>query len=1104
MYASARVARQQTTKRVVKDFPISVARLCIPGVIYLMAIVSPPEQGQIVEVRNRRFVVADVTKSVHPQRPLDTSWFAAQHLVTLTSVEDDALGEELQVIWEVEPGAQVYDQRALPAPERFDPPFRLDAFLNAVRWGAASSADVRSLQAPFRSGISIEAYQLDPVVRALQMPRVNLLIADDVGLGKTIEAGLVIQELLIRHRARRIVIVCPAALQIQWRDQMREKFGLEFRIVDADLMRELRRSRGIHVNPWSHFPRLITSIDYLKRDQPMRLFRETLPASGEITYPRSYDLLIVDEAHNVAPSGVGAYAIDSLRTAAIRTLAPHFEHKLFLTATPHNGYGESFSALLELLDNQRFARSVPPDRAVLQSVMVRRLKSELVDKLGRKRFPIRELQTLEVAYSDEERQAHRDLQAYTTLRRQDATDSVERTATEFVLKLLKKRLFSSPAAFYSTLEKHNASLQAATRPASPSRSRKPSGSILKAMLDELDETYADDSVYETATAEAVETTSALFRTPTPAERTLLDNLLHWANQARQRPDRKARALLDWVAQIVRPHGQWSDERVIIFTEYRDTQAWLQQMFAAERLTEGERLMLLSGGMQDEERERVKAAFQASPQESPVRILLATDAASEGIDLQRHCHRLVHYEIPWNPNRMEQRNGRIDRHGQQHSPQIVHFAPAGFSRQSLDRDAPVGELEGDLEFLMRAVQKVEQIREDLGKVGPVIADQVTEAMTGARSRLDTARAERDATPTRRMLTFERNLSEQIQKLADHLQESRFALQLSPENVQAVVEIALDLAGQPSLIEAQVPGIWPDPTGERRRCPVFFLPAMTGSWADVAQGLEHPHTGKVRPIVFDHTLAKGRDDVVLVHLNHRLVQMALRLLRAEVWSAGGQRKLQRVAARIVPDVLTVGAERKVLNAPLVIAYGRLVVIGGDGQRLHEELIAAGIDLADERSRRLTVGQVNAALDVATKREPGADIKTLLAGRWEQLAGPTLSALEARGRDRAASLSRLLEERQEKERSDITRILEELMRAIRAELVDAEKPEQLRLDLFNETEREQYRRDVDALRMRLQQIPVELEQETANIARRYADPQSRLFPVAVVFLVPERMSS
>ena len=117
------------------------------------------------------------------------------------------------------------------------------------------------------------------------MPRVNLLVADDVGLGKTIEAGMVALELIIRHRARTVLVVCPASLQVQWRDQMRDKFGLDFRIVDSELMKELRRERGIHVNPWNHFPRLITSIDFLKRERPLRLFQETLPAEGDPSIP---------------------------------------------------------------------------------------------------------------------------------------------------------------------------------------------------------------------------------------------------------------------------------------------------------------------------------------------------------------------------------------------------------------------------------------------------------------------------------------------------------------------------------------------------------------------------------------------------------------------------------------------------------------------------------------------------------------------------------------------------------------------------------------------------------------------------------------------------
>ena len=199
---------------------------------------SPPEHGQLVQVRSRPWVVNDVKPSSLPSSAMKPVFAGPQHLLTLSSVEDDGLGEELQVVWEIEPGAKVVEKVALPEPTGFDAPDKLDAFLDAVRWGAASTADVKNIQSPFRSGIDIEDYQLDPVVRAIQMPRVNLLIADDVGLGKTIEAGMVGLELIIRHRARKILIVCPSSLQIQWRDQMRDKFGLDFRIVDSSLMRD--------------------------------------------------------------------------------------------------------------------------------------------------------------------------------------------------------------------------------------------------------------------------------------------------------------------------------------------------------------------------------------------------------------------------------------------------------------------------------------------------------------------------------------------------------------------------------------------------------------------------------------------------------------------------------------------------------------------------------------------------------------------------------------------------------------------------------------------------------------------------------------------------
>ena len=558
-------------------------------------VVSPPEQGQLVSVRSRNWIVTEVAASTLPPERLQTGLEAPQHLLTLLSVEDDGLGEELNVIWELEPGARVVEKVALPDPTGFDPPDQLDAFLDAVRWGASSSADVQNIQAPFRSGIDIEDYQLDPVVRAIQMPRVNLLVADDVGLGKTIEAGMVGLELIIRHRARKILIVCPASLQVQWQEQMRDKFGLDFRIVDSNLMRELRRKRGIHVNPWNHFPRLITSIDFLKRERPLRLFREVLPGPDDPTYPRKFDLLIVDEAHNCAPSGRGRYATDSLRTQALRLLVPHFEHKLFLTATPHNGYPESFSALLELLDNQRFARCTTPDRKQLNAVMVRRMKSELPTKWdGSPRFPRRVLDPIEVPYTTDEKAVHAALQKYTELRSQRAKDTAESLATEFVLKTLKKRLFSSPAAFLATLDRHEKSLRQAKR--ATKIAYKPSIGILKQELDRIDEDYADDNEFDEATSDAVDAATLLFTEPNEDELALLKQMRQWAEKASGQLDSKAKCLIDWLSTHIRPNKKWTNERVIIFTEYRATQNWLKEVLAQHGFTGNDRLLTMYGGM----------------------------------------------------------------------------------------------------------------------------------------------------------------------------------------------------------------------------------------------------------------------------------------------------------------------------------------------------------------------------------------------------------------------------------------------------------------------------------------------------------------------------
>jgi superfamily II DNA/RNA helicase len=339
--------------------------------------------------------------------------------------------------------------------------------------------------------------------------------------------------------------------------------------------------------------------------------------------------------------------------------------------------------------------------------MIRRLKSELPPRWdGTPRFPKRELEPIEVNYTAEERAVHTLLQAYTHSRLEKTSDEVEQYATEFVLKLLKKRLFSSPQAFAITLAQHENSLANARR--RDATSFKASMGILRRQVEQAEEESDNDDALEEASNAALTVAAPLFREPSAEEKKLLAQMRTWAEAARTHPDSKAATLIAWLHQTIKPDGAWSNRRVIIFTEYRATQKWLHDLLERAGLATPGRLLTLYGGMRTEEREAIKAAFQADPRESEVRILLATDAASEGIDLQNHCARLIHYEIPWNPNRLEQRNGRIDRHGQRASQvNIYHFVSSTY-RHLVETDLPIGDLDADLEFLLRAVRKVESI------------------------------------------------------------------------------------------------------------------------------------------------------------------------------------------------------------------------------------------------------------------------------------------------------------------------------------------------------------------------------------------------------------
>lgn len=408
-----------------------------------------PDIGQIVRVRSRQYLEEGV---VPPHEAADST------LVRLSCLEDDALGDSLEVLWENEIDARIIDGANWQtiASRGFDEPHLFSAYLNTLRWNCVTSTNARLFQAPYRAGIEVRAFQLEPLRKALLMPRVNLFIAASVGLGKTIEAGLILRELILCQKVRRTVICCPPSVVRQWKDEMEQRFGLIFMIYDRDFVTAKRQERGYSVNPWTTHNRFIISQALIRNETYAGPLRDWL---GE--FPGS-SMLILDEAHNAAPAAGAKYAIDSKLTRALRDLTPRFEHKLFLSATPHNGHSNSFSALLEMLDPQKFCRGVPVHHASRDAVMVRRLKHDLRE-IGEE-FPERKVVRIDIEGLPEDAPeltlSHR-LQEYRQAREtrlKNATKS-QRAAAMLVVISLQKRLLSSIEAFARTLDVHRRTMK---------------------------------------------------------------------------------------------------------------------------------------------------------------------------------------------------------------------------------------------------------------------------------------------------------------------------------------------------------------------------------------------------------------------------------------------------------------------------------------------------------------------------------------------------------------------------------------------------------------------------------------------------------------------
>jgi hypothetical protein len=422
--------------------------------------------------------------------------------------------------------------------------------------------------------------------------------------------------------------------------------------------------------------------------------------------------------------------------------------------------------------------------------------------------------------------------------------------------------------------------------------------------------------------------------------------------------------------------------------------------------------------------------------------------------------------------MEQRNGRVDRHGQKQS-EVVIWHP-------VDADGGHGD------DILRALRKLDSMRADMGSVNPVIAPQLPALLEGRRRELDIGLAEKRIERARRYVKAERELRERIAKLHERLTTTRSEQHLTPDRIERVVRVALALTDKPDLTPAKLTDL-PDAR-------VFQMPALAGSWSRCLDGLEHPYTKRIRPITFDHDVAKGRDDVVLVHLNHPLVQMSLRLLRAEVWARDDVKKLNRVTVRALPDAK--------LDGPAALVVSRLVITGGNHHRLHEELTEAGGYLRDGGFKREErVGELRSWLDASAPGEIPESLFDALRTRFQKHTEAIVGAVGARSKDRLKGLGGTLEARKRKEIEEMTQLLDDLAKNLEAEL-NKEEPKQL--SLFSEDERTQLRRDRLALEARLRRIPEERERERLGIEERHTELVDHTFPVSVTLLVPESLAT
>jgi superfamily II DNA or RNA helicase len=602
----------------------------------------------------------------------------------------------------------------------------------------------------------------------LKLPRIRFLIADDPGAGKTIMAGLVIKELKLRHLAKRILIVTPGHLKDQWRREMKDRFEEIFTVVDRGFLGAFYGQ-----NVWAREQQLITSIDFAKQD-------DILAGLTSV----HYDLIIVDEAHKMSATKYGEKLDKTIRYRLGERLSDASTHLLFLTATPHRGDPENFRLFLDLLKPGFFATTEMVAESIRKQenpLFIRRLKEDMKDFEGRDIFLPRYVITKPFNLGVEsypEKELYNGLSHYVNEQYGKALSKDKRHNVAFALVILQRRLASSTFALLRSLERRKKRLEDLLHGAEQ-KNRNESGYDFEEVEDlSEEERWKLEEVWETlSVSENREELIEEVRT--------LDGLIDQARViANSDPptEAKVRHLKSALEEL---NSKYPGAKMLIFTESRDTLDYLDKNLRRWNYS----VCTIHGGMGLEERIRAEAVFKNESQ-----VLVATEAAGEGINLQ-FCNLMINYDIPWNPNRLEQRMGRIHRYGQTREVFIFNLV-ANDTREG--------------QVLTALFKKLEEIRDALGsdKVFDVLGDIIqgkdlsqllVEAAAGARSMDEILREIEIKVDSEYIAKVREELGEslatrfidytRIHEMADQAREHR----LIPEYTEAFFKRAMETLG-----------------------------------------------------------------------------------------------------------------------------------------------------------------------------------------------------------------------------------------------------------------------------------------------------------------------